>query len=427
MPRRKRVNRNSRMGLVYPMVLSTLLMLGILGTMGYLFSLPASISKVVRTSAGEELELKVEACMRPSFWQYLGDQFTSAWRVGTTQKSTVNIRFTITVTGTNIANTATAYFYVEARDSSGSSTYKELNYASGTSITVGSATTFETGSMAIDTHLSHIYGSAPTVDKTVDYYLWCKVEVTGLISGQKLTAEIPVQKFDSVLYDYGASKSSSTTLYVSKDTQVLSSYPNTNYGTDTEANFGLSTSEQVWALIAFDLSALPDTMSPTSMTLFMECTGAYSSYPSGYTGRIYRLTDNSWGETTVTWNTKPPYDSSKYVPFILSTSVSVGYNIDVLSLWDPSCAGKSIGFVIMVVAPSANIYYYGSSIRTKEGSRTTCARLAIDYNYIDWSASWSWLNLDTLSISSLKVTQELAPLILVFVSAICIMLLLRRR
>jgi hypothetical protein len=52
-----------------------------------------------------------------------------------------------------------------------------------------------------------------------------------------------------------------------------------------------------------------------------------------------------------------------------------------------------------------------------------------DYSltYADWSASWSWLNLDTLSISSLKVTQELAPLILVFVSAICIMFLLRRR
>jgi hypothetical protein len=410
------------------MVLSTLLMLGILGTMGYLFNLPACISKIVRTSAGEELELKVEASMRPSFWQYLGDQFTAAWRVGTTQKSTVNIRFTITVTGTNIANTATAYFYVEARDSSGSPTYRELDYSSGTSITVGSATTFETGSMTIDTHLSHIYGSAPTVDKTVDYYLWCKVEVTGLISGQKLTAELPVQKFDSALYDYGVTKSSSTTLYVSKDTQVLSDYPDTNYGTGTSASFGLSTSKQAWTLIAFDLSALPDTMSPTSMSLSMDCTGAYSSYPSGYTGRIYRLTDNSWGETTVTWNTKPPYDSSKYVSFSLSTDVSVDYNnINVLSLWDPSCAGKSIGFVIMVVAPTPDANYYGSSIRTKEGSTTTCARLAIAYNYIDWSASWSWLNLDTLSISSLKVTQELAPLILVFVSAICIMLLLRRR
>jgi len=425
MPRRAR--RNSRMGLVYPMVLSTLLMLGILGTMGYLFSLPASISKVVRTSAGEELELKIEASMRPSFWQYLGDQFTLAWRVGTTQKSTVNIRFTITVTGTNIANTATAYFYVEARDSSGSPTYRELDYSSGTTITVGSATTFETGSISIDTHLSHMYGSAPTVDKTVDYYLWCKVEVTGLISGQKLTAELPVQKFDSVLYDYGVTKSSSTTLYVSKDTQVLSYYPDTNYGTATSAEFGLSTSKQAWTLIAFDLSALPDTMSPTSMSLFMDCVLARSSYPSGYTGRIYRLTDNSWGETTVTWNTKPPYDSSKYVSFSLSTSTSVDYNINVLSLWDPSCAGKSIGFVIKIEAPTPDVNYYNNAICTKEGSTTNCAKLTIAYNYIDWSASWSWLNLDTLSISSLKVTQELAPLILVFVSAVCIMLLLRRR
>jgi hypothetical protein len=272
-----------------------------------------------------------------------------------------------------------------------------------------------------------MYGSAPTVDKTVDYYLWCKVEVTGLISGQKLTAELPVQKFDSVLYDYGVSRSSSATVYVSKDTYVLYSYPNSNFGTATSAEFGLSTSDQAWTLIAFDLSALPDTMSPTSMSLFMDCVLARSSYPSGYTGRIYRLTDNSWGETTVTWNTKPPYDSSKYVSFSLSTSTSVDYNINVLSLWDSSCAGKSIGFVIKIEAPTPNANYYNNAICTKEGSTTNCAKLTIAYNYIDWSASWSWLNLDTLSISSLKVTQELAPLILVLVSAFCIMLLLRRR
>jgi hypothetical protein len=405
------------MGLVYPMVLSTLLMLGILGTMGYLFSLPASISKIVRTSAGEELELKVEASMRPSFWQYLGGQFTSAWRVGTTPRSTVNIRFQITVTGTNIANTATAYFYVEARDSSGSPTYRELNYASGTSITVGSATTFETGSMAIDTHLSHIYGSAPTADKTVNYYLWCKVEVTGLISGQKLTAEIPVQKFDSVLYDYGTQSSTSGSyVWVTKDAYVTSSSPSTNYGTSSY----LYTSSSQWSYLAWvvNLGYPSDRVLSISVNLKIN---HYSG--GGCTVEVYSTSDFS--ETGITWNNKPALGSSLGSKNIgTTTNVWESFSsISGLNDYFKSCINSSgyLNAYICLKTSSGSVTFYS---REKSGYVPY-----FDYSltYVDWSASWSWLNLDALSISSLKVTQELAPLILVFVSAVCIILLMRRR
>jgi hypothetical protein len=409
------------MGLVYPMVLSTLLMLGILGTIGYLFSLPASISKIVRTSAGEELELKIEACMRPSFWEYTARQFMLAWRVGGTPRSTVNIRFQITVTGTNIANTATAYLYVEARDSSGSPTYRELNYASGTTITVGSATTFETGSMAIDTHLSHIYGSVPTADKTVDYYLWCKVEVTGLISGRKLTAEIPVQKFDSVLYDYGVQATATKELNATKSVDVRSGSPDTNYaGSSTlyVQSYNSGTYKNCRTLVEFNLTgALPSDASVTSVVLMIYPTSSNTINTRTY--YVYRNLDNSWSETTVTWNTAPPITSG-YVSASISNT-GFYWTVDVTSLW---ASGSAIGFTVRDSSEgSSTAYRYEFTKRTT----TNPPKLRITYNYLDWSASWSWLNLDTLSISSLKVTQELAPLILVFVSAICIMLLLRRR
>jgi hypothetical protein len=403
------------MGLVYPMVLSTLLMLGILGTIGYLFSLPASISKIVRTSAGEELELKIEACMRPSFWQYLGDQFTLAWRVGGTPRSTVNIRFQITVTGTNIANTATAYFYVEARDSSGSPTYRELNYTSGTTITVGSTTTFETGSMAIDTHLSHIYGSVPTADKTINYYLWCKVEATGLISGQKLTAEIPVQQFDSLLYDYGATATGKATIGYAAHVYKYSS--STNYGTSTYLFVGGSSSTYEYQTYIKWTATFPYTAdSILSASLKLYCTTA-----SPDTINVY--TTSNFDEASITWSNKPAL-GTLLGSFTASSTGWVTFTSSDFVNYFKSCISN--GYLNIYIALTAASFSQRAEFASDEYTDSTRYPY-FEYTYANWSASWSWLNLDTLSISSLKVTQELAPLILVFVSAVCIILLMRRR
>jgi len=411
-PRRK-VGHKER-GLIFPIVLSTLLMIGILGVAGYLFSLPASISKLVRTSAGEELGLKIEASMRPSFWEYLGDKFTLAWRVGTTPRSTVNIRFQITVTGTNIANTATAYFYVEARDSSGSPTYREINYVSGTTITVGSATTFETGSMSIDTHLSHLYGSAPTADKTIDYYLWCKVEATGLISGQKLTAEIPVTKFDSLLYDYGTT--GTRTISIGYAAHVYKYSPSTNYGTSDYLFVGGSSSTyECQTYIKWDatFSWTPDSILSASLKLY--CTTA-----SPYTINVY--TTGDFSESTITWNNKPAL-GTLLGSFTASSTGWVTFTSADFVNYFKSCI--SDGRLRIYIALATASFGQRAEFISDEYS-DTARRPYFEFTYVDWSASWSWLNLDTLSISSLKVTQELAPLVLVFVSAVCVMLLMRR-
>ncbi|MEM4975745.1 MAG: DNRLRE domain-containing protein [Desulfurococcaceae archaeon] len=406
-------------GLLFPMVLSALLMLGILGTVGYLFSMPAVISKLVQTSEGEEVKLTVSVGMRPSFWDYAARQFQLAWRVGTTPRSTVNIRFQITVTGTNIANTATAYFYVEARDASGSPSYREINYASGTSITVGSPVVYETGSMAIDTHLSHIYGSAPTSDKTVKYYVWCKIVATGLISGQQLVAEIPVTQFDTVLYDYGTQTSVSHS--IGYCAHVYKYSPNTNYGSSTYVSVGgLDTSYEYHTYIEWDASVpySGDQVLSASLKLYV---AVASTVQVG----VYSTGDFS--ESTITWNNRPAPQTllGSFTPSSLGW-VSFTSN-DFLSYFRSCVYLSGSNYYLTIRLALVPITTGSKADFCSDDYSDSTRRPYFEVVYADWSASWSWLNLDTLSISGLQITQDLAPLMLVFIAAICVYLLMRRR
>ena len=56
--------------------------------------------------------------------------------------------------------------------------------------------------MSIDSHLTDL-GVSTTLDQTVDYYVYCKVEGDGAISGEHLVAEIQETKFDTITFDYG--------------------------------------------------------------------------------------------------------------------------------------------------------------------------------------------------------------------------------
>ena len=407
-------------GLLFPMVLSALLMLGILGTVGYLFSMPAVISKLVQTSEGEEVKLTVTVGMRPSFWDYAARQFQLAWRVGTTPRSTVNIRFQITVTGTNIANTATAYFYVEAKDSSGSPTYREIDYSSGTSITVGSPVVYETGSMAIDTHLSHLYGSAPTADKTVTYHLWCKVVATGLISGQQLVAEIPVTQFDSVVYDYGTVTTNE--FIMGYCAYVDQFYFGNNYGSATALYVGGNVGSKCRSYLKAQgaLGVYPDQIVNASLKLTIS-SGTRSTPIDVYTVSAY-----SFQETTITWENAPA-PSTYLGSFVPSSTGSIYFTSASFVEYFKSCLDSS-GYLALGVVLLDDL----STATTKvaicsDDHSTTSSRPYVRYTYANWSASWSWLNLDTLSISGLQITQDLAPLMLVFIAAICVYLLMRRR
>ena len=406
----------SRRRLGVALVLSTLLIVGVLGTIGWLFGMPCSITKLVRTTEGEELKAMIVVGMRPSFVEYLGWQL--AWGVGGSPRSTVNIRFQVLVTGTNIASTAKVYFYIEARDSSGSPTYRELDFSSSPqTVTVGSTATYETGSMTIDTHLSHLYGSIPTADKTIDYYVWCRVEATGLISGKTLTAEVPLTKFDSIFYDYGSEATSTLTGY---DAHVYKYSPNSNYGSSDYIYVGGSLTYRYWGYLKVQsaVSFSSDDVVDAKLKLYVYNTG----------DEIYVYTTGDFSESSITWNNKP--DPITYLgSFTPSATGWVEFtSSEFVDSVKSAISDGSIHLCLCLkpytdTADTDKAYFYS---REKDSSKS----FRIEVTYVDWSASWSWINLDTLSITALQVVQDVLSIVAMLLSIVVSYLtikILRRR
>ena len=408
--------RNRRLGLA--LVLSTLLILGVLGAVGWLFGMPCSITKLVRTAEGEELKVSITVTGRPDFVSYLNDRCKrtlAAWGVGGVEVSTVNIKFQVTVTGTNIANTAKVYFYVEARDSSGSPTYRELDYSSSPqTVTVGSATTYETGSMSIDTHLSHLYGSVPTADKTVEYYVWCRVEATGLISGRAIVAEIPVTKFDTVTYDHGDYVW--VTVYPKADAHVDKTTPDKNLGSQSLLRVDSSSTTTCWTYLAFDIP---------SSAIDADVLGMYQSAGGAAGGRFELYATGSFGENTITWNNRPGLGT--YLAYYTIDGTGwVKFSSSELDTYVVDNKGDTAYFAVIGVYTDEYGRAYGSFYSKEVSGNKPYLKIYT----IDWSASWSWLNLDTLSITALQVVQDVlsvvAMLLSIVVSYLTIKILRRR-
>jgi hypothetical protein len=100
-----------------------------------------------------------------------------------------------------------------------------------------------------------------------------------------------------------------------KDTFIDEGYPTSNRGNMTDLWCGFSDADegtgsqygQQYSLIQFDLSSIPSgsAISSAELGLYIYQLGTGGS-PSG---RLYRVT-SSWAETSVTWNTRPTYDSA---------------------------------------------------------------------------------------------------------------------
>jgi len=149
------------------------------------------------TPYGEDLKIRIrcDSGRPPLLW-------TLAWRVSGTEVTTVTNAVTITVTGTNVASTATVDYYIKAVSNSDSSKWTKTLEKTGAAVTVGGQLQNTTGAVDIDTHLQDL-GVSTTQDQTVNYYVYVKVTATGLISGDTLVAEVQETLFDSVTFDYG--------------------------------------------------------------------------------------------------------------------------------------------------------------------------------------------------------------------------------
>ena len=86
------------------------------------------------------------------------------------------------------------------------------------------------------------------------------------------------------------------------DAKVVSTYPTTNYATNTRLVVDASPATQ--SLLRFNVTGISGTVTSARVRLFV-------SDPSSDGGQLFR-TSSSWSETSVTWNTKPAATSGAF-------------------------------------------------------------------------------------------------------------------
>ena len=160
-------------------------------------------SAKAETPYGESLEIELSA----------GGETTGCWRVAYTDSSSQNVytvdgvyksqeqvtlSYSLSVTYSNVQDIKIVELYIKAVDTSDQSSFK-YTLASNKALS-GTSPISDSGSTtkSITQHLNDIQGS--TTDCTVDYYIYCKVQGTGTVSGQTLTAEIAETKFATLHY-----------------------------------------------------------------------------------------------------------------------------------------------------------------------------------------------------------------------------------
>ena len=405
---------NRKQGALLTLTMLALLVSIINGAFDIVYNMQRTFEASVVNDYGESLKIKVVADSgRPPLLGYLGQKLYKswwlAWRVGTTPKSTVNIGVTITPTATNVVNLKVTY-YIKAK--CGASQYKPLS-GNQISASSGSPLTYSTGSMSIDSHLTDL-GVSTTQDQTVDYYVYCKVEGDGAISGEHLVAEIQETKFDTITFDYGGTVTDTFELTPSVTVQLgYDKDGDKDYEKTTSKNaLGIGTSysyahEHRIGAVEFNIGAVL----PSDATILSNPQFKYYVY-------------DEWGSTVLPYirslPNRPSQQSASTAFDMVETNYlhQLGQFPDDENGWytvDLGTQGKtdlqnklSSGWFCLGFYASRGTTSAGTSFYTTYAGYE--AKLIFDAEYTDWSLSWSWLNLP-LSIVSLPVGQQFLAIV----------------
>ena len=125
------------------------------------------------------------------------------------------------------------------------------------------------------------------------------------------------------------------TFYPTDDASVKQYEPNTNYGTSylvvrNKYGGGGYPGYEDDLLIKFDISDISAGAIITSATLNLYYNNWLSNNPAGRTLTMYKVTDD-WDEDTVTWNTRPSYDSEMTSSAVVPGSPGIWMEWDVTS------------------------------------------------------------------------------------------------
>ena len=125
--------------------------------------------------------------------------FLSSYYVEGTESTQATTGITVSITGTNVASTASVDYYIEAMANDASGNPYRFLEGNSTSVTVGGANLDLTNQTTIINHLEAM-GLSTTASHTIDYYVYVQAQATGAVSGDTLTSEITKTKFDTVFY-----------------------------------------------------------------------------------------------------------------------------------------------------------------------------------------------------------------------------------
>ena len=156
------------------------------------------------TSYGESInvQLKVEG-QTSSSWvgSYTGSAESQVYTVDGTyyEQEQISISLSITITYSKVSGVKIVSAYIKAVDTADSSSFNPISVSNfdweANGLTSGQSKSWSYGPKGIGTFLGEC--SASTSDATIDFKIYVKVQGTGTVSGETLTAEITEQKFDS--------------------------------------------------------------------------------------------------------------------------------------------------------------------------------------------------------------------------------------
>lgn len=131
---------------------------------------------------------------------YTGSASQWVYTVNGTYKSQeqVTIKISLSVSYANVEGITLVDAYIKAVDTADNS-YKVYDLADNVALSGSSPISWSNQvTRSISNHLTD--AGASTSDATIAYYVYVKVQATGSISGQTLTAEIPLTKFTALHY-----------------------------------------------------------------------------------------------------------------------------------------------------------------------------------------------------------------------------------
>ena len=348
----------------------------------------------------ENIDVQIRGTVeRPSPLTYYLNQVRNlllSYYVGGSDATQASTGIVVSITGTNVASTASVDYYIEAVASDASGNPYRFLEGNDTSVTVNGASLAPTNQTTVINHLEAM-GLSTTASHTIDYYVYVKAQATGAVSGDTLTSEITKTKFDTVSYQWGTE--STIDIAPTLDTHTRESDPTISYSSDTVCYMGYWTDPKYFdTFIIFDLSD------------YTVVSGILKLYINGYSGSVnrYFIHNVTSFDSTVTWNTAPTKDTELLNERGVYWEISTWFEFDSSGL-DAYLAEQSGGTAYLRLSVENEGVRYYRRFSTMESS-TNKPKMTI--TYLDFSASWYPIPASVLDMPLGQTLGSLAVIVL---------------